>query len=310
MGLRPLNEDEAHKYAHKACLWFNIKHATADNGATVKRLLGIELPSLGETRDLEESERLYIEDNSVFMTATVLSISDKSVQESCLSEIIFILGGKFIITVSNDDVIDLAACKTHSYLNAEDNSCALFIGMMEAMVGRTSDILSLVSSTIDTLSPLIFGSGDNKRDFGTMLQEIGRNGELLSRIRESLVSLSRVVSFARRYAAGEKKYNKSLEIVNKDIKSLVDYSSFMAGKFNLLLDATLGLINIKQSNIIKIFTVASVIFLPPTLIASIYGMNFQHMPELALRWGYGAALALMLISAILPYCIFKYKKWL
>ena len=146
-----------------------------------------------------------------------------------------------------------------------------------------------------------------------LLRAIGREGEITSKARESAHSLGRLLTFLI-HAANERKEVKPLQArirtAARDVTSLTDHATFLSGKIVFLLDATLGSINIQQNDIIKIFSVAAVVFLPPTLIASIYGMNFRHMPELEWWYAYPLALALMVVAAIVPYLYFKRRGWL
>ena len=152
------------------------------------------------------------------------------------------------------------------------------------------------------------------RDLQELISEVGQKGEFITVVRESLVSVSRVVAY---YAALDgvdrklpKEMRQRLKLLQRDATSLGDHSAFMSGKINFLLDATLGMINIEQNAIIKIFSIASVVFLPPTLVASVYGMNFNVMPELQWSYGYPLAVIVMLVSAIIPFIFFRWKGWL
>jgi magnesium transporter len=149
-----------------------------------------------------------------------------------------------------------------------------------------------------------------------LLGKVGEEGDFNSKMRESLVSISRMATFLTAIVETMKqskdmKENRSrLKILQRDIVSLTDHASFLSGKIGFLLDAVLGMISIEQNGIIKIFSVAAVVFLPPTLVASIYGMNFTHMPEIKWEWGYPFAIVLMILSAILPFVYFRRKGWL
>ncbi|MFN0194829.1 MAG: CorA family divalent cation transporter, partial [Aestuariivirga sp.] len=150
----------------------------------------------------------------------------------------------------------------------------------------------------------------------TLIENIGEEGDFTSKMRESLVSIGRVIAFMQaimdqvRQSKEMKENRARVKILQRDIVSLTDHASFLNGKISFLLDAVLGMISIEQNGIIKIFSVAAVVFLPPTLVASIYGMNFVHMPEIPWAYGYPMALGVMLLSAILPFLYFKVKGWL
>jgi len=190
--------------------------------------------------------------------------------------------------------------------------------LFEAIVDRLADILESASREIDAISSSIFAQArlkpSGKSSFQVVLKQLGRQGDLLSDLRESLMTLSRAGGYLGlvwpRMEHTSKQSTERLQTLSRDVQSISEHASFMTQKVTFLLDATLGMINIEQNATIKIFSVLAVIFMPPTMIASIYGMNFEHMPELAWPLGYPAALALMLAAAVLPYWFFKRKGWL
>jgi magnesium transporter len=150
-------------------------------------------------------------------------------------------------------------------------------------------------------------------DFQVLLEAIGRKGDLTSNIRDCLGTLARMIGFLAHVSLqgrNDKELRARISTLANDCQSIIDHATFLTQKVTFLLDATLGLINIEQNATIKIFSVVAVVFLPPTLIASIYGMNFDFMPELAWPWGYPLALLLMVASAVLPYWFFKRRRWL
>ncbi len=194
---------------------------------------------------------------------------------------------------------------------------AVLIGLIETIVDRLADFIERVQAEVETLSHSIFGmrgsSASRQRRFDGLLRSIGREGEITSLARESAYSLGRLLTFLT-HAANERKEDKLIKArirtAARDVASLADHVSFLSNKIVFLLDATLGMINIEQNDIIKIFSIAAVVLLPPTLVASAYGMNFEIMPELKWFLGYPLALVLMVTSAVLPYLYFKRKGWL
>ncbi|MGA7269257.1 MAG: magnesium transporter CorA family protein, partial [Aestuariivirga sp.] len=206
----------------------------------------------------------------------------------------------------------------------------VLISLLEAVVDRAADHLERVGQIVDETSRKTFGTGrtlagtapklrqPRRRDVSLqqLIENIGEEGDFTSKMRESLVSIGRVVAFMQaiidqmRDTKAMKENRARIKILQRDIVSLTDHASFLNGKISFLLDAVLGLISIEQNGIIKIFSVAAVVFLPPTLVASIYGMNFDVMPELHWTFGYPFALGLMVLSAILPFLYFKRKGWL
>jgi len=190
--------------------------------------------------------------------------------------------------------------------------------LLDAVIDRNADILERAGGDMDMISHHIFEpegaarTGHAKR-YSDILIAIGRKGDLTSKVRESLVSIGRLLLFLSHEAdtmKWPKEARAQLQSMQRDVVSLTDHASYIGNKVTFLLDAMLGVVNIQQNAIIKIFSVAAVVFMPPTLIASIYGMNFKHMPELDWPVGYPIAVVVMILAAILPYLYFKWRKWL
>jgi len=191
------------------------------------------------------------------------------------------------------------------------------VELLDAIIDRVADILERLAAEVDKVSTRVFernaARDDPNQRYQAILRNIGRKGDLLSKSRESLVSLNRLVLFFTNEAEAvglAKDQRVHLKSVARDISSLTDHASFLANKITFLLDATLGMVSLEQNNVIKLFSVMAVTLMPPTLIASIYGMNFEHMPELKWVYGYPLALIAMIIAAIGPYFFFKWKRWL
>jgi magnesium transporter len=295
-------------------VWLDMHQPSAVEEAFVERALGIGVPTREEMKEIEASSRLYQEDGAVFMTATLLVKAGTEMPESTVMT--FILARECLITVRYADPTPVRVFAT--YLERHPRVCeaseVVFAGLIEAIIDRIADVLEAVGADLDDLSREVFAreGRPSGRDFEELLSRVGHNGDLTSKARESLVTLGRVLMFV--VQTGRLKARKTMQgqfkTLSRDVISLSDHASFLNNKINFLLDATLGMINIEQTNIIKLFSVVAVVFLPPTLIASIYGMNFELMPELGWPFGYPLALVLMLISAITPYAFFKRRGWL
>ena len=189
--------------------------------------------------------------------------------------------------------------------------------LLDAVIDRAADILERIGAEVDQVSHDIFEPEERRPSARTatsdILKTIGRKGDLTSKVRESLVSIGRLLLYLANEADGmrwAKETRAQLRGMQRDVQSLSDHATYLTNKITFLLDAMLGVVSIEQNNIIKIFSVAAVVLMPPTLVASIYGMNFKHMPELDWTFGYPLALVLMLLAAVLPYYFFKWKKWL
>lgn len=296
-------------------LWADLFEPTVEEEKAVESLLTVDVPTRDEMKEIETSNRLYEEGNAVYMTATVGSKLDSEMPES--SAITFILANDRLITNRYADPTPVK--RFMQYVERSPAACTssatLLAGLLESFVERIADLLERVQGELDTVSHTIFGRGHGQpssADLQAMIRKIGANGDLVSKARESLVSFQRLLMYVQQATSvtlsqdQRGRYKSAL----RDVQSLSDHAGFLANKIQFLLDAVLGLINLEQNNIIKIFSVAAVMFLPPTLVASVYGMNFHRMPELDKAWGYPLALVLMVVSAVVPYLYFRRRGWL
>lgn len=300
----------------KDALWIDLLNPTREDEQMTETILKLEIPTLEEMQEIEITSRLYKEKNNLYMTATMMAKSDFEPEYDAVT---FIVTKRRLITIRYIEPQAFKQFEIHiaNLEPSEHHPLALLIGLLESSIDRIADILERIGHNLDHQTQSIFHLQpiDNepiKLDFQTTLRIIGQNGDLAAKTRESLVSFNRIVTFLDQSEVEKLENTVVIRLHNltKDIRSLSDHVSFLLNKVTFLLDATLGMINIEQNNIIKIFTVSAVIFLPPTLIASIYGMNFQNMPELHWKWSYPLAIMLMLLSSWLPFKYFKYRKWL
>src|SRR5262245_61241166 len=294
------------------CVWVDLLEPTVTEERAVERLLAIDVPSREEMREIETSSRLYEENGTLYMTATIVTDRPES------SAVTFILSHNRLITNRYVDPLPFRRFIAYSERHplAATNAPGILAGLLESIIERTADVLERVGIGLDELSASVFAAESQAvtraRDLRAVMERIGRDGDLTSKARESLVTLGRQLTFIQQSQAIQmpKELLSRYRSMSRDVLALSDHASFLANKSSFMLQATLGLINIEQNNIIKIFSVAATIFLPPTLIASIYGMNFHFMPELDKPWGYPLALVLMVISALLPYVYFRRRGWL
>jgi magnesium transporter len=306
-------------------VWIDLVHPNKDEETAIERALGIDVPTIEEMSEIELSSRLYSDDGAHFMTAMVLSHTDSD--NVMLSPVTFILMRERLVTVRYARPRSVEAFVGRCQKAGTWSADALVAGLLESFVGRIGDLLERTGQDLNLISGGIFameppphskGYGvlhrpARPRNYRSVLEQVGRKGDLLSKIRESLVSFQRLLAYETTVAAIRKageETDSRIRTLASDVQSLSDHTNFLTQKITFLLDATLGMINIEQTAIIKIFSVAAVVFLPPTLIASIYGMNFEFMPELAWPNGYPMALGMMLMSAVLPYMFFKWRRWL
>jgi len=301
-------------------LWIDLLSPTVEEEKRVEAVLGIDIPVREKLAEIEASSRLYVQDGARFMTSTLITRADNDKPES--DPVTFILTGNRLVTVRYCEprAFDIF-CKRSAVSAAErpDGGESILVGLLEAIVDRAADHIERVGAIVSETSQEVFDEARIRtpgRDYRGLLARIGAEGDFTSNVRESLVSIGRLAAFLNAVAepvkskSAQRSRSAHLKTLQRDIQSLTDHASFLSDKISFLLEATLGLVTIEQNNIIKVFSVAAGIFLPPTLIASIYGMNFRAMPELDWMFGYPFAILLMLLSAVLPYLYFRRKGWL
>ena len=292
-------------------VWIELVEPTRAEEVAVERSLGLLLPTREEMAEIEASSRLYQEDGGTFMTATILVNADGQLPTA--APVTFVLYGAKLVTIRYVEPRAFAvfAAQAERQPSLCPNGSQTFLGLLDAVVDRTADILERTAAEVEVQSRAIF-SRPRGAAFEEILNKLGRAQIVNSKARDSLVSLARLLSFATLADQfdGEKDLRDHLKSLQRDVQSITDHSSYMAGNITFLLDAALGLINIEQNSIFKVFSVFSIVFLPPTLIAGVYGMNFEHMPELKWLDGYPLAICLMAVAAIAPLLWFKRNGWL
>jgi magnesium transporter len=299
-------------------VWIDLLTPTQEEERAVERALSIEAPSREEMQEIEFSSRIYREGNVSYMTVSVLYGSEGPRPDT--TAVTFIRAPQTLVTLRYAEpnafrsfpgraLRQPALCAT---------SDAALLGLLDAIVDRAADILEKLGTDQDGVSKGIFAAEPGvRRPAGVQLEmavrQLGRVEDLNARMRDSLLSIGRVLIFLTQEMLelrGGEESSQRLKTLSRDTQSLSEHAAFLAQKSNFLLDATLGLINIEQTAIIKIFSVAASVFLPPTLIASIYGMNFEFLPELQWLYGYPLAVVMMVLSAVLPYLYFRRRGWL
>jgi len=300
-----------------APVWLDLVEPSKEEERLVESARGLDVPTREDMEEIEISSRLYYEGSMAFMTATLPSYTDTDEPE--LAPVTFVLTDRQLITVRYHEprafkTLPLRAAKAP--VAGEDGASVLVV-LLELQIDRLADVLERAGRDIHTLSRQVFkhrGSKPTKStDFQAILEAIGRKGDLISNLLECLVSLERMFGFLIQVIQqrdNDRDLRARVKTLARDCQSLIEHADSLTQKVSFLLDATLGLVNIEQNAIIKILSIAAVVFLPPTLIASLYGMNFAFMPELEWLLGYPFALGLMGVSAVLPYWFFKCRGWL
>jgi magnesium transporter len=306
--------------ALRSAVWIDLLNPTPEEERAVQSALALELPTREEMQEIESSSRLYREEEALFLTANFLYGADSAEYGS--TPITFVLAPGALVTVRYATpkaftVFGARCHRTPGQLLATPD--AVMLHLFEQIVDRLADILERIGSDMDRAMHAAFRTARSAEKVTKKDQELraalitlGQVGEVTTRTSETLLGLTRILTFvtAEKGSAVRKENQILLKTLVRDVRSLVEHGNSLNQKATFLLDAVLGLINVEQMNIVKTFTVVSVAMMPPTLIASIYGMNFEHMPELAWPIGYPLALLAMVASAIGPVWYFRRKGWL
>src|SRR3981189_548695 len=299
-------------------VWIDLVKPTAAEDHAVEGLAGVAVPTREDMQEIEISSRLYVENGARYMTATLMCAADT--ENPRTTAVTFILASHRLVTVRYDAPKPFMLVE-----NKLARSCApgitgemVLMELLDAVIDRNADILERAGGDMDTISHDIFEpegaarTGHAKR-YSDILIAIGRKGDLTSKVRESLVSIGRVVTFVAAGTEGvkwSKDMREQLKTMQRDVTSLTAQASDLSNKITFVLDAMLGVVNLEQNSHIKLLSVIEVLLMLQSLIASIYGMNFKSMPELDWQHGYPMALIMMLMAAVGPYFLFKWKKWL
>ncbi len=304
-------------------VWIDMLRPEPEEIAYVKRTTGLDVPSIEELSEIESSSRLRSEAGTLYLSAPLVHRGESD--QPLSSPVGFVLNRERLVTVRFVELPSFDTFVTHDLRDETDplSSAAVFSGLMDAIADRLADALENIAAELDDLSHRLFRSpvtgatgrrppARESADLRIILRRIGQSGDLASKIRDSLLGIGRIAPYVAAHAAEwtPPEVKPRLDTVRLDVISLSDYDMHIVTKVQLLLDATLGLINIEQNNIIKVLTIVSVVGIPPTLVASMYGMNFKDMPELSWAWGYPYGLAVIVLSAILPLVWFKLRGWI
>jgi len=280
------------------------------------RGLGIDVPTLEDMEEIEISNRLYRENDVDYMTVVLPGMSETRAALS--SPVTFILTPQRLVTVRHHvprpfETYPQRADKVGPGCSTPDR---VFLGLIEEIVGRLADLLEGSGRALEEVTRSVYDADPRQKSAAALqmaLEQVGRESDLVARVRLSLLTLERAISFYGQQLTDLGRGKELTPVVKgmmRDISALEVHGDYLTTRVAQATDATLGMINLMQNVTVRIVSVVAVLFLPPTLIASIYGMNFRLMPELDETWGYPMALAIMVASAAGSYLFFKWKKWL
>ncbi|MFC7535959.1 magnesium transporter CorA family protein [Sphingomonas sp. GCM10030256] len=299
--------------------WIDLEEPTRAEEQLVERALGIAIPTRDDLVEIEPSSRLYEKDGALYMTLATL----RGVEEGqpTVEPIGFVVAGNRLVTVryATPKPVRIFAQHARHETALVSNALTVLERLLDAIIDRLADELEAVAAEIEAISLCVFAKDLDERriparQLTALLTRIGRSQSLLTRIRETAVSATRFLNFLlgteRLHQPDCNGTRDHLISLQTDAAALTEHSAFLANNLSFLLDAALGLISVEQNAAMKLFSWAALVFLPPTLIAGIYGMNFTHMPELDWLYGYPAALTLIAISAVVPLWVLKKRGWI
>jgi len=299
--------------------WIDLEEPTREEDKLVEQCVGVQVPTREDMSEIEPSSRLYEQNGTLYMTLGALyGVEDGHPRSDPMG---FVLTGSRLVTVRYVTPKPVRAFQQHARKDKQlvQNALIATYGLLDSIIDRLADELEEVGREIEKISTHIFVKQPKARRIPAdrltaLLSRIGRAQSLLAHIRVTAVSTARMLTF---FLASDRLRDPEtngirdhIQALLSDTKSLTDHSAFLADNLTFLLDASLGLISIEQNAAMKLFSWAALVFLPPTLIAGIYGMNFHHFPELGWRYGYPTALLLMLASAVLPLWFLKRRGWI
>lgn len=300
-----------------AALWIDACRPDAEETALLAPLVP-EIPSPEDMAEIEISARLYHEGAWDVMTVMVPGIDRADKLTPIIGPAAFLLSAERLVSVRHHSPRPFETYPQHAQQMAL--GCAtpdrIFLGLTEEIIGRIADLLEGAGRELDAVTRRVFGGGPRGPDaelLQTALETAGRQSEMVGNCRLSLLSLERALGFfdiAMTERGAAKALHAAVKGLMRDIQSLAVHVDYLSNRVSQTIDATLGMINLAQNTTVRIVSVVAVLFLPPTLIASAYGMNFRAMPELDQPWGYPAAIGLMVASAAVTWAVFKWKKWL
>lgn len=311
-------DPEHHGQLPAGAVWVDLLEPTRAEEELAEKLIGTNIPTREELAEIEPSSRLYQRNGVAVMTMSVLhGLSDGKPGSEPIG---FLLTDKHLVTVRYTDPKSFVIFSEHAYSDPEltHNAKSVLVRLLDAIVDRLADEFEAAGHETESISHQIFNTHTHRAvrhpemRLEAMLMRIGKVQQLLAKLRETSVSSTRLLTFLASIdaIAVDSPEHRHVDSLIADTNALNDHSNFLGDNLTFLLDASLGLISLEQNNVMKLFSVFAVVFMPPTLIAGVYGMNFEHMPELKWVHGYPFALVLMLASAIIPFLISRRRGWL
>jgi len=318
-GTNPREAISTGHHQGRPSVWLDLASPTDAERAAAEKLTGLRVPSREDLAEIANSSRAYTEHGVIYLSMPYAFLAADG--RSLMTPVGFVLSDTQLLTVRFENLPAFETYATHFGHGEPKSSAEAFIGLAEAIVDRIADVLERAAADLDQVSKATFQSedGTQKRtvrradqELRRILTKVGKFGDRLGNLRDSVLSLGRIISYAQQAVAKfcSPDQMARLATLKQDIASLNDYDQQLSNKTSFLLDAVLGFISIEQNNGVKVLTVVSVVGIPPTFIVGLYGMNFKNMPEYDWAYGYQYGLGLVLLSIVIPIIWFRVKGWI
>lgn len=288
-------------------LWIDVTDPSTEERLEVEAVYKAPLPDPEDMEEIEASARYFIDKEGIHVHSLFLYQSEGRHRTETVA---FILNERQLLTFRDTELPDfrLLRMRAHRGWVEAKNSLDIMLALLEQKVENLADSLEDIHQRLEDVSHLVLE--DDDAELEDAIDKLAKLEDSNGKIRLCLMDSQRSISFLQRHIRNFPQQQETCREIYRDIETLMSHTAFLFEKINFLLDAAQGFINIEQNQIIKIFSIAAVVFLPPTLVASMYGMNFQMIPELSWEFGYPWAIGLMILSGIAPYWYFKRKGWL
>jgi magnesium transporter len=305
--------------ALRHAVWIDLQDAAPDEIERVQGASGLQVPSEANVSEIESSSRLASRDSVLYLSMPLIRLGIEGPSTVSAG---FVLAPDRLITVrfAPNRIFDTYAEQLQRGSASHEGAAHIFIGLLEAIIDRQADALEQVRADLDTISHTIFAmgvsqEGGRKQEDATLrrtLGQLGHIGDLISHVRDTQVGAARIVPYVEAMTAQwlPKELAPRLVTLRQDIASVSDFDTHLNDKLQFMLDATLGFINIAQNNVMKVMAIASVVGIPPVLIAGVYGMNFKNIPEYDWAYGYAWGWGLIIVTTLIPLGVFRWRKWI
>jgi magnesium transporter len=303
-------EDRNELLQHVNPIWIDVIDPEEEELIWIKEAFGVLLPELDDLGDLEASARYFEADDGHMHIRTDFLLDEEEISRNV--RVAFVMTKQVLFSIHDEDlpVFRLVRLRARLRPGSVSNAKDVLLDLYSTDAEYSADALEEVYENLEHAGKRVLSDDISDKDAAEVLETIAKEEDTNGRIRRNVMDTRRALSFLMRSKLLSDEQQEEARQILRDIDSLENHTAFLFDKINFLMDATVGFINLNQSKIIKIFSVVSVALMPPTLLASIWGMNFQHMPELTETWGYPVAILSMVVSAIIPLSYFRHKGWL